>query len=46
MTPAKVFKNVDLYDLSVPLGKAKPLEIWWEGACQILDLGDALGPGL
>ena len=46
MTPKKVFKNCDFNYIWVPLGMAKPLGIWQEGACQILAVEDALGPEL
>ena len=44
--PPKVFEIVYFVCFWVPLGVAKPLGIWYEGACQILAVGDALAPEL
>ena len=41
MTPPKLFKTNYFDNLLAPLGMAKPLGIWLEGACQILALGNA-----
>ena len=46
MTSPKVLKPFDFVYFWVPLGMAKPLGIWQEGACQIKALVDALGPEL
>ena len=44
MTSPNVLKSIDLDNCWVPSGVSELLEIWYEGLCQILILGDALGP--